>query len=170
MFITAAQAQDTVTKMGGALDPFFQIFPFILVFAIMYFLIIRPQRQRARQHQEMIAALQEGDVVVTNGGLIGKVTKLLNTNEIQIELAEGVRVRVVRMTLQEVRPKGGVPGKVERAGTVSEKHEKTKKGPKEERNKKGTAEESAVEREGEKQTSPLSEEESGREEGSEEKK
>jgi len=79
--------------------------PLILVFAIMYFLILRPQQQKAQQHREMIANLRRGDTVITSGGLIGKVAKV-DENELQVELAEGVRVKVVRGMVAEVRTKG----------------------------------------------------------------
>ena len=79
--------------------------PLILIFAIMYFLIIRPQRQRMKQHQDMVANLRRGDTVVTSGGLIGKVAKVVDDNELQVELGEGVKVRIVRSMVQEVRSK-----------------------------------------------------------------
>jgi preprotein translocase subunit YajC len=84
----------------------FQFLPFILIFVIMYFLIIRPQSQKRKQHQQMVANLRRGDTVVTSGGLIGKVAKVVDDSEIQIDLAENVRVRVVRGMIAEVRSKG----------------------------------------------------------------
>ena len=81
------------------------VIPFILVIGIMYFLILRPQQQRAAQHREMVANLRRGDTVVTNGGLIGKVAKV-DENELQVEVAEGIRVKVVRAMVAEVRTKG----------------------------------------------------------------
>jgi preprotein translocase subunit YajC len=72
----------------------------------MYFLILRPQRTKQRQHQELIANVRRGDTVVTTGGLIGKVAKVVDEGELQIDLAEGVRVRVVRNMIAEVRAKG----------------------------------------------------------------
>jgi preprotein translocase subunit YajC len=82
-----------------------QFLPILLIFVIMYFLILRPQRTKARQHQELVANLRRGDTVVTAGGLVGKVAKV-DDNELQVEIAEGVRVRVVRATIAEVRAKG----------------------------------------------------------------
>jgi preprotein translocase subunit YajC len=82
-----------------------QFAPILLIFVIMYFLILRPQRAKAKTHQEMVANLRRGDTVVTSGGLIGKVAKV-EDHELQVELAEGVRVRVVRGTIAEVRAKG----------------------------------------------------------------
>lgn len=103
MFITEAYAQSGGAASGP--DMLLQFAPIILIFVIMYFLILRPQRQKAKAHQEMVANLRRGDTVITNGGLIGKVAKVDET-EIQVELAEGVRVRVVRGMIAEVRAKG----------------------------------------------------------------
>ena len=104
MFVTPAFA-----ATGGSLaspDMIVQFLPFILIFVIMYFLIIRPQRTKAKQHQDMVANVRRGDTVVTTGGLIGKVSKVVDESEIQLEVAEGVRVRVVRGMIAEVRAKG----------------------------------------------------------------
>ncbi len=81
-----------------------QFIPLILIFAIMYFLLIRPQQKKMKQHQAMVAALRRGDQVVTQGGIIGKVSKVKedSANEIEIEIAEGVRVRLVRNTVAQV--------------------------------------------------------------------
>jgi preprotein translocase subunit YajC len=103
MFVTPAYAQ---TGGAGGTDMIVQFLPFVLIFVIMYFLIIRPQRQRQRQHQELIANVRRGDTVVTTGGLIGKVAKVVDEGELQLDLAEGVRVRVVRSMISEVRAKG----------------------------------------------------------------
>lgn len=88
-------------------DPFFlNIVPLILLFAIFYFLIIRPQQQRMKAHQAMVAAVKRGDTVVTAGGLIGKVSKVKDDGEILVEIADNVQVRVLKSTLTEVRSKG----------------------------------------------------------------
>ena len=79
-----------------------QFIPLILIFAIMYFLLIRPQQRKVKQHQEMVKALRRGDQVVTQGGLIGKVAKVKDDNEIEVEVAQGVTVRVVRSTVAQV--------------------------------------------------------------------
>lgn len=77
--------------------------PLILVFLIMYFLLIRPQQRKLKEHQAMVAALRRGDQIVTSGGLIGRVTKVKDTeNEVEVEIAPGVNVRVVRNTIQNV--------------------------------------------------------------------
>ena len=79
--------------------------PLILIFAIMYFLLIRPQQKKVKEHQNMVAALRRGDQVVTQGGLIGKVTKVKEENEIEVEVATGVKVRVVQNTIAQVLAK-----------------------------------------------------------------
>jgi preprotein translocase subunit YajC len=94
------------TGGAGGSDLIVQFLPFIFIFAIMYFLILRPQRQKQQRHKEMIANMRRGDTVVTSGGLIGKVAKVVDENEVQLELAEGVKVRVVRSMVVEVRTKG----------------------------------------------------------------
>lgn len=105
MFVTPAFAQAGGATPGG-MDMVVQFLPFILIFVIMYFLIIRPQRLKAKRHQEMIANVRRGDTVVTSGGLIGKVAKVGDDGEIQIDLAENVRVRMIRGMITEVRSKG----------------------------------------------------------------
>jgi len=76
--------------------------PLILIFVIMYFLMIRPQQQQRKQHQAMIEALRRGDQVITSGGFIGKITKVKDDEEVEVELTEGVKVRVVRNTIVRV--------------------------------------------------------------------
>ncbi|WP_208354449.1 preprotein translocase subunit YajC [Pseudaestuariivita rosea] len=83
-------------------NAFAQFIPLILIFAIMYFLLIRPQQKKVKEHQAMVSALRRGDQVVTQGGLIGKVTKVKEENEVEVELAEGVKVRVVQSTIAQV--------------------------------------------------------------------
>ncbi len=72
----------------------------------MYFLVIRPQQKKAKAHREMVANMRRGDTVVTGGGLIGKISKVNDDNEVTVELAEGVKVRIVRSMIAEVRVKG----------------------------------------------------------------
>jgi preprotein translocase subunit YajC len=79
-----------------------QFIPLILIFVIMYFLLIRPQQKKLKDHQAMVAALRRGDQVVTQGGLIGKVSKVKDEDEIEVDLADGVRVRVVKSTIAQV--------------------------------------------------------------------
>ncbi len=108
MFISPAYAQAS----GGGGDFLISLFPIILMFGIVYFLIIRPQSQRVKKHREMVEALRRGDTVVTSGGIMGKVTKV-SDNEATVEIAEGVRVRVVKSTISDVT------SKTEPAGTPS---------------------------------------------------
>ncbi|MAU51996.1 MAG: preprotein translocase subunit YajC [Roseovarius sp.] len=84
------------------MEAFTQFVPLILIFAIMYFLLIRPQQKKVKEHKAMVEALRRGDQVITQGGLIGKVSKVKDENEIEVELAEGVKVRVVRHTIAQV--------------------------------------------------------------------
>ena len=108
MFASPAYAATGTAGAGGALGLFGGILPFILIFVIFYMLLIRPQQKKMKQHQEMIAAVKKNDVAVTGGGMIGKVTKV-DESEVELEVAQGVRVRVVKGTLSEVRPHGTRP-------------------------------------------------------------
>jgi preprotein translocase subunit YajC len=91
---------------GGALIA--QFLPLVLIFVAFWFLLIRPQSKRMKQHREMLGAVKKNDTAVTSGGLIGKVTKV-EENEIEVEIAPNVRVRVVKGMLSEVRPHGTKP-------------------------------------------------------------
>ena len=84
------------------MEAFAQFIPLILIFVIMYFLLIRPQQKKVKEHQAMVAALRRGDQVVTQGGIIGKVSKVKEDQEIELEIAENVKVRVVRNTVAQV--------------------------------------------------------------------
>jgi preprotein translocase subunit YajC len=106
MLITPAYAQFGSLGAGGANSMIIQFMPLILIIVIMYFLILRPQQRKVKQHQEMVKALRRGDTVVTNGGLVGKVTKVIDDNHIEIEISDGVRVRHLRASVSEVRAKG----------------------------------------------------------------
>jgi preprotein translocase subunit YajC len=86
-------------------NTFAQFVPLILIFAIMYFLLIRPQQKKMKDHQNMVAALRRGDQVVTQGGVIGKVVKVKDEKEIEVEIADGVKVRVVKATVTQVLSK-----------------------------------------------------------------
>jgi preprotein translocase subunit YajC len=99
MFAAPAFAQ--AAGGGGAAGGLIGIIPFVLIFAIMYFLMIRPQQKKVKEHRTMIEAVRRGDQVVTAGGLIGKVTKVADA-EVEVELAPNVRVRVVKSTLSQV--------------------------------------------------------------------
>ncbi|HET9619687.1 MAG: preprotein translocase subunit YajC [Pseudolabrys sp.] len=91
---------------GGEGGMLVQLLPFALIFVIMYFLILRPQQKRVKSHQELVKAVRRGDTVITNGGLIGKVTKVVDDEQIEIEVADGVRIRQVRSMITDVRAKG----------------------------------------------------------------
>ena len=84
---------------------FAQFIPLILIFAIMYFLLIRPQQKKLKDHQAMVNAVRRGDLVVTQGGIIGKVIKVREDGEVEVEIAEGVKVRVIKSTLADVKSK-----------------------------------------------------------------
>jgi preprotein translocase subunit YajC len=86
-----------------------------LIFVIMYFLILRPQQRRVKQHQEMVKNVRRGDTVVTSGGLVGKVTKVVDDDQIEVEIADNVRVRQARQMISDVRAKGE-PVKEDSAG------------------------------------------------------
>ena len=103
MFVTPAFAQGT--GAAGAGDAFLQFLPFVLIFVVMYFLIIRPQRTAAKRRDEMLSAVRRGDTVVTGGGIIGKVIKADET-ELEVEIAQGTRVKVLRSSVLDVRVKG----------------------------------------------------------------
>jgi preprotein translocase subunit YajC len=104
MFVTPAFAQ-TPSMLGGD-SMLVSLLPFVLIFVIMYFLILRPQQKRAKEHAELIKNVRRGDTVITSGGLVGKVTKVVDDEMIEIELADGVRARQVRQMLSGVRAKG----------------------------------------------------------------
>ena len=107
MFITPAFAQGMPFGLGGdSGNMIVQFMPLILIIVIMYFLVLRPQQQRVKRHQEMVKALRRGDTVITNGGVIAKVTKVVDDDQIEIEIADGVRVRQMRSMVSEVRAKG----------------------------------------------------------------
>ena len=105
MFITPAFAQGTTSAFGdGSLIT--SLLPFVLIFVIMYFLILRPQQKRVKTHQEMVKNVRRGDTVITSGGLVGKVTKLIDDDYLEVEVSEGVRVRQMRQMISDVRAKG----------------------------------------------------------------
>ena len=83
-----------------------QIVPFVAIFAIMYFLLIRPQQQRLKEHRAMVENVKRGDTVVTAGGIVGKVAKVRDDGEIMVDIADNVQVRILKSTLSEVRAKG----------------------------------------------------------------
>jgi preprotein translocase subunit YajC len=113
MWITPAFAQD-----GGGFGGLEGILPLVLIFVVFYFLLIRPQQKRAREHREMLAALRRGDRIVTGGGIIGTVTRVKDNDELTVEIAEGVKVSVARGTVAQVisRADGGNAGSAKAGG------------------------------------------------------
>ncbi len=100
MFVSPAYAQ-----AGGAGDSFGMFVPLILIFVVFYFLMIRPQQKKQKSHREMIGALRRGDRIVTNGGLIGSISRVANDSELIVEVASGVKVRVLRSMVAELLSK-----------------------------------------------------------------
>ena len=103
MFVTPAFAQ--TAGGAGAASALTQFLPLILIFGIMYFLLIRPQQKKLKDHRAMVEALRRGDQVLTQGGIIGKVTHVGEDGVVQVEIAEGVKVKVLRSTISQVMSK-----------------------------------------------------------------
>ena len=106
MFITPAYAQGAT----DLLSPQSPIWMMVIVVVIMYFLVLRPQQKRAKEHQDLVKNLRRGDTVVTSGGLVGKVTKVVDDEQVEVEIASGVRVRQMRSMVSGVRSKGEPAG------------------------------------------------------------
>ena len=114
MFISEALAQSSGGGgAGGAFGGLGGLLPIVLIFVVFWFLLIRPQQKRMKEHKAMIAAVKRGDKIVTGGGIIGTVTKVLDESEVQVEIAKDVKVRVSRATIQAVM------GKPQPAGAAS---------------------------------------------------
>ena len=103
MFISPAFAQGSLNDLVGFGGPLPMM---VIVVVIFYFLLLRPQQKRAKEHQELVKNLRRGDTVVTSGGLVGKVTKVVDDEQVEVEIADGVRVRQVRSMVTGVRAKG----------------------------------------------------------------
>ncbi len=118
MFVTTAQASNTVgssifdhqapvlAQVAGGSDLLMSILPFILIFVIMYFLILRPQRRQMKTREAMLENIRRNDTVVTGGGIVGKVTKVIDDHELEVEIAKGIKIRAVRSLVADVRVKG----------------------------------------------------------------
>ncbi|HKQ94986.1 MAG TPA: preprotein translocase subunit YajC [Aestuariivirgaceae bacterium] len=104
MLITPAFAQTAASP--GFNDMFGMMLPLVLIMVVFYFLLIRPQQKKMKDHQELVKNIRRGDTVVTSGGLVGKVSKVVDDHEIQVEIAEGVQVRLLKHAVSEVRTKG----------------------------------------------------------------
>jgi preprotein translocase subunit YajC len=113
MFITPAFAQTGATP--GVNDIFGMMLPLLLIMVVFYFLLIRPQQRKMRDHQQMVKNVRRGDTVVTSGGLVGKVVKVVDDNEVMVDIAENVQVRIMKSALSEVRAKGEPVKQVETA-------------------------------------------------------
>jgi len=106
LFVTTAWAQDAGAASGSA---WMQLLPLVLIFVVFYFLLIRPQTKRAKEHKEMVGKLQSGDEVVTNGGLLGRITEV-GDNFVALEVANGVVIKVQKFQVAQLMPKGTVKG------------------------------------------------------------
>jgi preprotein translocase subunit YajC len=104
MLITPAYAQ--AAAAGDTNSMLMSLLPFALIFVIMYFLILRPQQKKLKDHNEVVKNLRRGDTVITSGGLVGKVTKVVDDEQIEVEISDGVRVRQMRQMVSGVRTKG----------------------------------------------------------------
>lgn len=118
MFISEALAQG---GGGGGSDPLIGFLPIVLIFVVFWFLLIRPQQKRMKEHKLKVAEMARGDTVVTGGGIIGKITKIISDQEAQVEIADGIRVKVLRSSVQDV---------VKPGGTVKDEEAPAKKGKK----------------------------------------
>jgi preprotein translocase subunit YajC len=106
LFITQAFAQAAGGQPATS-DLFMQfVVPLLLILPIMWFFLIRPQQRKAKEHQNLLQKISRGDTVITNGGLIGKVTKVVDEHELQVEIGENIKVRVLRAGISDVRAKG----------------------------------------------------------------
>ena len=106
MFITPAFAQAAGAAAGDTNSMLMSLLPFAMIFVIMYFLILRPQQRKAKEHSNLVKNIRRGDTVVTNGGLVGKVTKVVDDEQIEMEVSDGVRIRQMRQMIATVRSKG----------------------------------------------------------------
>ena len=104
MFITPAFAQ--AAGVPGAGDFIGMVLPLVAIMAVFYFLLIRPQQRKVKEHQELLKKVVKGDTIITTGGLIGKVVKIVDDNELQVEVGENVKVRILRSGIADVRAKG----------------------------------------------------------------
>jgi preprotein translocase subunit YajC len=104
MFITDAFAQ--TSGAPGAGDLVGMVLPLILIMGVFYFLLIRPQQRKAKEHQDMLSKVAKGDTIVTHGGLIGKVVRVVDENEMLVEVGENIKVRVLKGGISDIRSKG----------------------------------------------------------------
>lgn len=105
LFVSAAHAQTAGAPMGAAGSSIASFLPLVLIFGIMYMLIIRPQQKKMKDLKAMVEAVRRGDQVLTGGGIIGKVTKVGEDNVLEVEIAEGVKVKIAKHTITSVMSK-----------------------------------------------------------------
>ena len=121
MYITPAYAQ--AGGAGGGGDMLVSLLPIVLIFVVFYFLLIRPQQKKVKQHKAMVEALRRGDRVVTSGGILGTVTKVVNDGEIEVEIAQGTRVRILRQSVTEVLSKSEPASRVKSRSKADDEEE-----------------------------------------------
>lgn len=105
MFVSSAFAQAAGGAGGAGAFDFVSLLPLLLIFVVFYFLLIRPQQKKMKEHKAMVEAVKRGDQVTLGGGLLGKVVKVVDDGVVEVEIAAGVNVKVVRSTIAEVRGK-----------------------------------------------------------------
>ena len=106
MFASPAYAQAAgAAPAGGGLAMIMQFAPLLFIFVIFYFLLIRPQQRKMKEHRTSVEAVKKGDTVVTGGGVVGRVTKV-DEQELEVEIAPNVRIKVIKSTISDVRPAG----------------------------------------------------------------
>lgn len=127
MLFSTAYAQAAGATGGMDLGTLGSMLPVVLIVVVMYFLMIRPQQKKMKDHRALIAGVRRGDRVVTGGGIIGQITKVISDGEVQLEIAEGVRVRVVRSTITEVLTKTAPADSKSDAGETAAIADKDKK-------------------------------------------
>ena len=137
MFVTPAQAHSAVdhtvfdhqspllAQLAGGTDMIMSILPFILIFVIMYFLILRPQRRQMKERANMLANIRRSDTVVTGGGIIGKVTKVIDDNELEVEIAKDTKIRTMRSLVADVWVKGEAVSAAKKATVAKNNSAKT---------------------------------------------
>ncbi len=122
MLISPAYAQAAGGADGGMI---MQLLPLVLIFGVFYFLLIRPQQKKMKDHKAMISAVRRNDKVVTAGGVFGKITKVHDDDRVTIEIADGVKIDVVSSTLSTVVSRGDAPANDDKKSTVSTSDERS---------------------------------------------
>jgi preprotein translocase subunit YajC len=108
MFISTAYAQTAGAGDGAAgFGGMMQLLPIVAIFVVFYFLLIRPQQKKAKEHKALLSSVRRGDRVVTGGGIVGLVTKVVDEYHVQVEIAEGVKVKVVKSTIADIPSRTG---------------------------------------------------------------